>query len=203
VEHHATGDFDGDNREDIAAADFYSCHGNAVQILVNSAGRTKRMPTLDFPEPDWRSILDTNLTGTLRACQAFGRHMIERGYGRIINIASIAGLRPQFEGLMYSMTKAALIMMTQSYALELGPKGVRVNAIAPGIIRSTGTDRYPEELVAMARRETPWKRLGVPEEVAHLAVYLASDAADFVTGATYYIDGGAALWGDIFPLPDE
>ena len=80
---------------------------------------------------------------------------------------------------------------------------IRCNAVAPGIIRTSGTDRYPEELLHIARRSTPWKRLGVSEEVAHLVTFLASPAADYVTGSTYYIDGGASLWGDMFPLPDD
>ena len=121
--------------------------------------------------------------------------MCTRGQGSIINIASISGLRPQFEGLMYSATKAALIMMTQSYALELGPKGVRVNAIAPGLIETVLSEYYWKD---EARREQhlanqPIRHLGQPEEVAEVALLLASDRASYLTGQTIVVDGGATL----------
>src|SRR6185503_21376295 len=106
-----------------------------VDILVNCAGRIKRAPTIDFPEADWTDILDTNVTGTLRACQVFGRHMIERGYGRIINIASATTFVALFEVAAYGASKAAVASLTKSLAIEWAPHGVCVNAIAPGIFR--------------------------------------------------------------------
>ena len=102
-----------------------------VDILVNCAGRTKRAPTLDFPEDDWNAILETNLTGTLRAAQVFGRHMLERGYGRIVHIASLASFVALYEVAAYAASKAAVASLTKSLALEWGPRGVCVNAIAP------------------------------------------------------------------------
>src|SRR6185503_16938815 len=102
----------------------------------NSAGRTKRAPTLDFTEEDWAAILDTNLTGTLRACQVFGRHMLERGYGRIINIASLSSFVALFEVAAYSASKAAVASLTKSLAVEWASQGVCVNAIAPGVFRT-------------------------------------------------------------------
>src|ERR1051325_8105447 len=104
-----------------------------VDILVNSAGRTKRAPTVEFSDADWNDILDTNLTGTLRACQVFGRHMIERGYGRIINIASLSSFVSLYEVAAYSASKAAVASLTKSLAIEWSPYGVVVNAIAPGV----------------------------------------------------------------------
>ncbi|HEX8889411.1 MAG TPA: glucose 1-dehydrogenase [Pyrinomonadaceae bacterium] len=163
-----------------------------VDILVNSAGRTKRAPTLEFAEEDWNAILETNLTGTLRACQVFGRHMLEREYGRIINIASLSTFVALYEVAAYSASKAAVASLTKSLALEWSPRGVNVNAIAPGVFRTPlneklldETDRGREFLT-----RTPMKRFGKVEELAGAAVFLASDAASFVTGEILTVDGG-------------
>lgn len=163
-----------------------------VDILVNSAGRTKRAPTVDFPEQDWASILDTNLTGTLRACQIFGRHMIERQYGRIVNIASLSSFVALYEVAAYSASKAAVASLTKSLAVEWAAHGVNINAIAPGVFRTAlnqklldQTERGREFLL-----RTPMKRFGQVEELAGAAVFLASDAASFVTGEVLVVDGG-------------
>lgn len=168
-----------------------------VDILVNSAGRTKRAPTLDFPDSDWNDIMDTNLNGTLRACRVFGRHMIERRYGRIINIASIASFRALYEVAAYSASKAAVASLTKSLAIEWAPHGVCVNAIAPGVFPTAlnaklldGTPRGQEFLL-----RTPMKRFGKVEELAGAAVFLASDAASFVTGEILRVDGGMLASG--------
>jgi len=163
-----------------------------VDILVNSAGRTKRAPTLEFEEGDWNEILETNLTGVLRACQVFGRHMLERRYGRIINIASLASFVALYEVGCYSASKAGVASLTKSLAIEWAPYGVCVNAIAPGVFRTAlnqklldDTPRGREFLM-----RTPMKRFGQPEELAGAAVFLASDAATFVTGSVLVVDGG-------------
>lgn len=163
-----------------------------VDILVNSAGRTKRAPTLDFPEEDWNDIIGTNLTGTLRACQVFGRHMLEQEYGRIINIASISTFVALHEVAAYSASKAAVASLTKSLAVEWASRGVCVNAIAPGVFRTAlnrtlldETERGREFLL-----RTPMKRFGQVEELAGAAVFLASDAASFVTGEILVVDGG-------------
>ncbi|HEX4423965.1 MAG TPA: glucose 1-dehydrogenase [Terriglobales bacterium] len=164
----------------------------SVQILVNCAGRTKKMATLEFPEADWDAILETNLTGTLRACQVFGRHMIERGYGRIINIASLSSFVALYQVAAYSASKAAVASLTKSLAVEWAPSGVCVNAIAPGVFRTDlntalldGTDRGREFLM-----RTPMRRFGKLDELGGAAVFLASDAASFVTGHLLTVDGG-------------
>ena len=163
-----------------------------VDILVNCAGRTKRAPTIDFPDDDWSAIIETNLTGTLRACQVFGRHMLEREYGRIVNIASLSTFVALLEVAAYSASKAAVASLTKSLALEWSPRGVNVNAIAPGVFETSlnthllnGTPRGNE-----FKMRTPMRRFGNVEELAGAAVFLASDAASFVTGEVLVVDGG-------------
>jgi len=163
-----------------------------VDILVNAAGRTERKPTLDVDDAAWDVILDTNLSGTLRACQVFGRHMLERGYGRIVNIASLSSFVALFEVAAYSASKAAVVSLTQSLALEWGPRGVNVNAIAPGVF-PTDLNRSLLEGTARGREflaRTPLKRFGRVEELAGAAVFLASEAASFVNGEVLAVDGG-------------
>jgi len=121
--------------------------------------------------------------------------MVARRSGSIINISSVSGLRPQFEGLLYSMTKAALNMLTQSYALELGPKGVRVNAIAPGLIQTELSAYYWRDEVRREKRleQQPIRHLGQPMEIAEVALLLASDRSSFMTGQILVVDGGRLL----------
>jgi NAD(P)-dependent dehydrogenase (short-subunit alcohol dehydrogenase family) len=163
-----------------------------VDILVNSAGRTKRAPTIDFSEDDWNSIIDTNLTGTLRACQVFGRHMLERGSGSIINIASLSTFVALHEVAAYSASKAAVGSLTKSLAVEWSGRGVRVNAIAPGVFRTALNQKLLDE--TERGREfllrTPMKRFGNVDELAGAAIFLASDAASFVSGEILAVDGG-------------
>lgn len=163
-----------------------------VEILVNCAGRTKKASTLDFSEDDWNQIINTNLTGTLRACQVFGRHMIGNRYGRIINIASLSSFISLFEVAAYSASKAAVASLTKSLAIEWAAQGVCVNAIAPGVFPTPLNEKLlkgsprGEEFVL----RTPMKRFGKVEELAGAAVFLASESASFVTGEVLCVDGG-------------
>ena len=169
----------------------------SVEILVNCAGRTKKMPTLDFPESEWDAIFETNLKGTLRACRVFGRHMIERRYGRVINIGSLSSLVGLFEVAAYGASKAAVASLTKTLAIEWAPSGVCVNALIPGVLRTDlnaalldGTERGKEFLW-----RTPMRRFGKLEELQGAAVFLASDAASFVTGHLLVVDGGIMASG--------
>jgi NAD(P)-dependent dehydrogenase (short-subunit alcohol dehydrogenase family) len=144
------------------------------------------------PEEEWADIVDTNLTGTLRACQTFGGHMLERGYGRIINIASLNSFVALSEVAAYAASKAAVVSLTRSLAVEWSKKGVAVNAIAPGVFHTALNadllDNTPRGHELLTR--TPMGRFGRNEELVGAALYLASDAASFVTGQTLVVDGG-------------
>jgi NAD(P)-dependent dehydrogenase (short-subunit alcohol dehydrogenase family) len=169
-----------------------------VNILVNNAATNISFgPCLEIDETQFDKMIEINLKSAFRLVKAVAPGMCDRGGGSIINIASIAGLRPQLHSLLYSMTKAALIMMTKSYALELGPKGVRVNAIAPGLIQTALSEHYWKDEAqqnSLLERQ-PIQRLGQPSDVAELALLLASEKGSYITGQTLTVDGGFLLPG--------
>jgi NAD(P)-dependent dehydrogenase (short-subunit alcohol dehydrogenase family) len=163
-----------------------------ADILVNCAGRIRRVPTLDIEESEWNSIVDTNLTGTLRGCQVFAPQMLERGSGRIINIASLNSFVSFHEVASYAASKAGVAALTRSLAVEWSRRGVLVNAIAPGVFRTAlnqqlldSTPRGKELLMRI-----PQGRFGRVEEVVGAAVFLASEASTHVTGIVLPVDGG-------------
>jgi len=172
---------------DMAVAKF-----GKVDILVNAAGRTKRTPFLDVAETEWNEILETNLTGAYRVSQVFGRHMVERKYGRIINIASLGSFVGLYEVAAYGASKSGLASLTRTLAIEWARYGVCVNAIMPGVFRTAlneklldGTPRGQEFLM-----RTPMKRFGKVEELVPSAIFLASEGASFITGTILQVDGG-------------
>lgn len=163
-----------------------------VDILVNCAGITKRTPSLEVSDEEWDSILSTNLTATFRACQVFGRAMLEKGYGRIINIASLASFIGLHEVAAYTASKAGVAGLTRALAVEWGPRGVNVNAIAPGVFRTALNTRILDESGRGQEflMRTPLKRFGRVEELAPACVFLASEGSSFVNGEVLTVDGG-------------
>jgi len=166
-----------------------------VDILANNAGIAEFKPFLELTPEDWDETLDVNLRGQFLCAQAAARDMIKRKWGRIINIASVASgqIGIGFPNLThYTASKGGVIAFTEALAIELSPHGINVNAIGPGII-GTEMIRPLEEagtLEALVRTRVPKGRMGTPEDIGHLAVFLASEESDYITGATVFIDGG-------------
>jgi NAD(P)-dependent dehydrogenase (short-subunit alcohol dehydrogenase family) len=163
-----------------------------VDILINSAGRIKRTPALDISDEEWEATIETNLTGTLRACQIFAPPMIAQSWGRIVNIASLNSFVAFHEVAAYAASKAGVAGLTRALAVEWGRRGVNVNGIAPGVFRTPlnsalldGTERGRELLL-----RTPLGRFGRTEELVGAAIFLASEAASFVNGEILVVDGG-------------
>jgi dehydrogenase/reductase SDR family member 4 len=170
----------------------------AIDILINNAATNISFgPCLEIEEAQFDKMIEVNLKSAFRLVKAIAPGMCDRGAGSIIHVASIAGLRPQLHSLLYSMTKAALIMMTQSYALELGSRAVRVNAIAPGLIQTALSEHYwkdDQQRRGVLSRQ-PIQRLGQPADIAEVALLLASDKGSYITGQTFVVDGGFLLPG--------
>ena len=167
-----------------------------VDVLVNNAGTNiAQGPALEMTDAQFDKMVEVNLKSVFRLTRLVAPGMCQRGSGSIINIASIAGIRPQFQSLLYSMTKAALIMLTQSYALELGPSGVRVNAIAPGLVETALSEYYWKDQARFQplMERQPIKHLGQPIEIAEIALMLASGESSYLTGQTIIVDGGRLL----------
>jgi NAD(P)-dependent dehydrogenase (short-subunit alcohol dehydrogenase family) len=167
-------------------------HHGRVDILVNGAGINAPTPFFDITDDEWYRILDVQLTGTVRGCQVFGRHMVERGRGCIVNISSASAGPPLSRAFTYSVAKAGIKNLTQNLAREWATAGVRVNALRPGFFPTEWSKRHflSEERVTAILNHTPMRRFGEPKELVGAVVWLCSDAASFVTGAEIAVDGG-------------
>lgn len=173
----------------------------AIDALVNNAGGQFPSPVEGMSYKGWRAVIENNLNGTFLVTKTVGEAaMLPRGRGRIVNI--VANMWRGFPGMAHTgAARAGVVNLTQSLAIEWATKGILVNAVAPGTIRSTGTDRYPPGLMEKAIAATPLKRMGTLEDVSRAVVYLLSPAGDWITGETLCVDGGARLWGDTWDIP--
>ena len=182
----------GDRASLQALCDETLAHFGKVDILINCAGKIRREPTLNVSEETWDDVMNTNVTGTLRACQIFGKHMLERGHGKIINIASLNTFVSLKEVTAYAASKAAVGALTKSLAVEWSSQGVSVNAIAPGVFRTALNQKLLDESERghELRLRTPMNRFGKTEELVGAAIFLASEASSFITGEILVVDGG-------------
>lgn len=168
-------------------------HFGQVDILVNNAGITRDNLLLRMPPEDWEKVIQINLTGTFNLTKAVIKPMIKRKTGKIINIASIIGEIGNVGQANYAASKAGVIAFTKSVAKELGSRGIRANAVAPGFIKSQMTDVLPDKVKAELEKQIPLSRLGLPEDVANAVVFLASSDADYITGQVLNVDGGMVM----------
>lgn len=164
-----------------------------LDIIVNNAGITADGTLVKMTEENFDKVVDVNLKGVYNCAQAAARVMVEQGNGVILNATSVVGLYGNYGQTNYAATKWGVIGMTKTWAKELGKKGVRVNAVAPGFILTPMTEKMPEKVLNMMRDKAPMRRLGLPEDVANAYLYLASDEASFVTGSVLEVTGGIVL----------
>jgi len=184
----------GKNEQIEAAVAKVEAELGVIDILVNnSATNVFQGSALDVTDAAVMKMVEINCLSAIRTVRITVPKMIEKGWGRVINISSIAGLRPQTDGLMYSFTKSALIMMTRSWAHEFGPKGVNVNAIAPGLIKTDFSSALwqDEGIMDRVNNQQPIRRIGTVDEVGGLGLFLGSDESSYITGQTFVVDGGA------------
>ena len=164
-----------------------------LDIMVNNAGITADSKLVNMTEEQWDKVVDVNLKGVYNCGQAAAKVMTEQGSGVILNASSVVGIYGNFGQTNYAATKWGVIGMTKSWAKELGSKGIRVNAVAPGFIMTPMTEKMPEKILDMMRNKSPIKQLGYPEDIANAYVFLASDEAKFITGTVLSVDGGVVL----------
>lgn len=177
--------------------------GETIDILVNNAGGQFPSAAEEISTNGWNAVINNNLHGTWYMTKAFATHFfIKQKQGVVINI--IANIFRGFPGMAHTgAARAGVENLTQSLAVEWAPHNIRLNAIAPGIIRTEGLDQYPPEFLQNIERKIPMKRLGTPEEVANMSLFLASPASSYTSGETIYTDGGMRLWGQIWEVPDK
>lgn len=200
--HHGTADIRSPEAIDAFVGDVLARFGR-IDVLVNNAGGQFPSPAEHLSPKGFEAVVRNNLLGTWNMTSAVAtRALIPQKRGRIVNV--IAAIARGFPGMAHTgAARAGVENLTKTLAVEWAQHGIRVNAVAPGVIKTTGTAQYPPELLDMSRRATPLKRLGSAEEVSHLVVYLASRVADFITGQTMSIDGGMMLWNSPWMIPDD
>ena len=165
----------------------------ALDILVNNAGITRDQIFMRMSDEDWQSVLDVNLTSTMRLCRGAIRGMMKSRWGRIVNISSIVGATGNPGQANYAASKAGMVGMTKSIAYEVASRGITANAVAPGFIATAMTEKLNDEQKAKINAQIPAARMGTPEEIAAAVLYLASEEAGYVTGATLHVNGGMAM----------
>jgi len=165
----------------------------AVDILINNAGITRDNLFMRMSDDEWQSVLDVNLTATMRLCRGVMRPMMKARWGRIVNIASVVGATGNAGQANYAASKAGLVGLTKSIAAEVASRGITANAVAPGFIATAMTDALTDEQKARITTQIPANRMGTPEEIAAAVLYLASNEAAYVTGATLHVNGGMAM----------
>lgn len=168
-------------------------HFGSIDILINNAGITRDNFLLNMSQKDWSEVIEVNLTGVFNCGKAVSKFMVEQKCGVIINISSIVGLFGNIGQTNYSAAKAGVIGITKTWSKELGLKGIRCNAIAPGFIATEMTLKVPEKILNNIKEKTPLKRIGTPDDIAYACLFLASDEASFINGAILTVDGGLTL----------
>lgn len=176
----------------LAVTDIITKYGK-IDILINNAGITRDATLLKMSTDQWQQVIDVNLTGVFNATKVVAPYMVEKGYGKIISISSVVGLYGNFGQTNYAAAKAGVIAMTQTWAKELGRKGVTANAVAPGFIHTEILQAMPEDVLNKMKAKVPLQRLGKPEDIANVNLFLASDQSDYINGATISVDGGITL----------
>jgi 3-oxoacyl-[acyl-carrier protein] reductase len=165
----------------------------AIDILVNNAGITQDATLAKMTEDQWNAVIGVNLSGVFLCAKAVIPGMIEKKSGKIINLSSVVGLYGNFGQTNYAATKSGVIGMTKTWARELGPKGINVNAVAPGFIGTEMVQKMPQDVLENMKQRTPLRRIGEPQDIANACVFLASREADFINGAVLSVDGGLVL----------
>jgi len=164
-----------------------------IDILVNNAGITRDASLKKMTPEQWQAVIDVNLTGVFNCTQIVSAHMVNEGFGRIINTSSVVALYGNFGQTNYVAAKAGVIGMTKTWAKELGRKGITVNAVAPGFVLTDMVKKMPEDILKVMQEKVPLKRLGEPEDIANAYLYLASDEASYVNGTVISVDGGMTI----------